>query len=108
VATDDDSGQSSGALFGVQEGRIARANIGRDPLFFFAALQRQLNYPAVPQSRKSESSERLPAFLEARLAKIEQRLKLIEMEQRGGIDLTRFYQRDSEGSPRFTDEPGSH
>ena len=92
-------------LFGDQEGRIARANIGRDPLFFFAALQRQLGYPTVPQSRPTESAEQLPGFLEARLLKIEQRLKLIEMEQRGGIDLSRFY-REDEGTPRFSDEPG--
>jgi hypothetical protein len=30
-------------LFGEKEGRIARANRGKDPLFFFAALQRQLS-----------------------------------------------------------------
>ena len=93
-------------LFGDQEGRIARANIGRDPLFFFAALQRQLGYPAVPQSRITESSEKLPPFLEARLLKIEQRIKLIEMEHRGGIDLSRFYRSDDEGPPKFSDEPG--
>lgn len=81
------------ALFGEQEGRIARANIGRDPLYFFSALQRQLNYPAVPRSIVSESDEakKLPPFLEARLSKIEQRLKITEMEVKGGIDLTRFY-----------------
>jgi hypothetical protein len=36
-------------LFGEKEGRIARANRGKDPLFFFAALQRQLGYPTVPR-----------------------------------------------------------
>ena len=36
-------------LFDVQEGRIARANIGKDPLYMFAALQRQLGYPRVPR-----------------------------------------------------------
>ncbi len=35
-------------FFGTQEGRIAKANIGKDPLYMFAALQRQLDYPAVP------------------------------------------------------------
>jgi hypothetical protein len=70
------------ALFGDQEGRIAKANIGRDPLYFFAALQRQLNYPAVPRSSQAEADEdkKLPPFLEARLNKIEQRLKINEME----------------------------
>ena len=82
-------------LFGDPEGRIARANIGRDPLYFFAALQRQLNYPQVPLSRKT-SDERLSPVLEARLNRLEQRLKIVEMEQKGGIDLTKFYRKDSD------------
>lgn len=91
------------ALFGDQEGRIAKANIGRDPLFFFAALQRQLNYPAVPRSSQAEDDEsrKIPAFLEARLSKIEQRLKIAEMEVKGGIDLTRFYKQPDGEAPRF-------
>jgi hypothetical protein len=53
----DQRGQDAGysppmpALFGEKEGKIARANRGRDPLFLFAALQRQLNYPEVPRPR---------------------------------------------------------
>src|SRR5207253_9088896 len=38
-------------LFGEKEGKIARANRGRDPLYLFAALQRQLGYPEVPRAR---------------------------------------------------------
>jgi hypothetical protein len=94
-------------LFGDQEGRIARANIGRDPLYFFAALQRQLDYPAVPRSARADDQEKLPGFLEARLMKIEQRLKLIEMEQRGGIDLNSFYRHGEAGPvdrPAFSDD----
>lgn len=79
-------------FFGVQDGRIAKANVGRDPLHFFAALQRQLNYPEVPLSKKVYD-ESLAPFLEARLVKIEQRLKIVEMEQKGGIDLTKFYKK---------------
>lgn len=78
-------------LFGDQEGRIAKANIGRDPLFFFAALQRQLDYPAVPRPQRTDEIQKLPAYLEARLVKIEQRLKIVEMESKGGIDLKQFY-----------------
>lgn len=89
------------ALFGDQEGRIAKANIGRDPLFFFAALQRQLNYPAVPRSAQAEADKTLPPFLEARLNKIEQRLKITEMELKGGIDLTRFYKQGEPDLPKF-------
>lgn len=88
-------------LFGDQEGRIARANLGRDPMYFFAALQRQLGYPAVPRSRRADDYEKLPPSLEARLNKIEQRLKLIDMEVKGGIDLSRFYQ-SPESKPDFS------
>lgn len=78
-------------LFGEQEGRIARANIGRDPLYLFAALQRHLGYPSVPQTASADATEKLPGFLEARLQKIEQKMKILEMETKGGIDLSRFY-----------------
>ncbi len=95
------------ALFGDQEGRIAKANIGRDPLYFFAALQRQLSYPAVPRSMQAEADEnkKLPPFLEARLNKIEQRLKITEMEAKGGIDLTRFYKQQDGETPKFDADP---
>jgi hypothetical protein len=90
------------ALFGEQEGRIARANIGRDPLYFFAALQRQLGYPAVPRSAHSEHETfKLPPFLEARLVKLEQRLKIAEMEMKGGIDLSRFYKQPDGDGPKL-------
>lgn len=78
-------------LFGDQEGRIAKANIGRDPLFFFAALQRQLDYPVVPRSLKADAYQKLDPALEARFNKLEQRLKIVEMETKGGIDLKQFY-----------------
>ena len=47
-------------LFGEKEGKIARANRGRDPLFLFAALQRQLGYPEVPRPRQRARSRRRP------------------------------------------------
>ncbi|MFN5973412.1 MAG: hypothetical protein ACK48U_03115 [Planctomyces sp.] len=78
-------------LFGEQEGRIARANIGRDLLYLFAALQRHLGYPSVPKSVVNDDNERLPKALEVRLQKIEQKLKSLEMETKGGLDLSRFY-----------------
>ena len=90
--TQEEPKSAETCLFGDQEGRIAFANIGRDPMYFFAALQRQLGYPQVPRSKRADDYEKLPPFLEARLNKIEQRLKLIDMEIRGGIDLTKFYQ----------------
>lgn len=103
-AEDDDD--TPKALFAEQDGRIAKANIGRDPLYFFAALQRQLGYPQIPQTRKS-LEEKLSPILEARLQKVEQRLKIVEMEQKGGIDLTKFYKSDGKPTPpAFEDDPG--
>src|SRR5439155_3954882 len=43
-------------LFGEKEGKIARANRGKDPLFLFAALQRQLGYPEVPRPRERDDA----------------------------------------------------
>ena len=91
VELDVDATPVPTTLFGDQEGRIAKANIGRDPLYFFAALQRQLDYPAVPRSQRADDTQKLPSFLEARLIKLEQRLKIVEMESKGGIDLKQFY-----------------
>lgn len=87
-------------LFGEKEGRIARANRGKDPLFFFAALQRQLGYPAVPRPPRPAPQEDTPALLARRLERLETRVRLLEEEGRGGIDLTRF------DPKRFPAEPG--
>ncbi|MEX0818324.1 MAG: hypothetical protein WD070_01990 [Pirellulaceae bacterium] len=78
-------------LFGEKEGKIALANRGKEPLYLFAALQRHLGYPQVPRPRtQGDSVELLPLVLR-RLERIEARLKLVEAEQRGGLDLTKFY-----------------
>ena len=70
---------------------IALANRRKDPLFLFASLQRQLGYPEVPRPQPGEAAElRLPQMAR-RLEQLETRLKLVEEEQRGGIDLTKFY-----------------
>jgi hypothetical protein len=78
------------ALFGEKEGKIARANRGRDPLYLFAALQRQLNYPEVPRPRpKDDTQSRLEA-VQSKLREMEARLRLVESELRGQIDLSQF------------------
>jgi hypothetical protein len=79
-------------LFGEKEGKIALANRRKDPLFLFAALQRQLNYPAVPRPKPiDETIHRIP-ILEKRVERLETRLKFMEEEQRkGAIDLSKFY-----------------
>jgi hypothetical protein len=86
-------------LFGDKEGRIARANRGKDPLFFFAALQRQLGYPAVPRVNPVAPSAESPALLARRLERLEMRVKLLEEESRGGIDLSRFDPKNFPSAP---------
>ena len=88
-------------LFDRASGRIAKANRGKDPLYMFAALQRQLGYPAVPKP-KPPGDDKLPKFLEARLQRLEKRLLLIEAEQKTGIDLSEFVKKP----PAFGDDPG--
>lgn len=79
-------------LFGEKEGKIARANRGRDPLYLFSALQRQLGYPEVPRPRRPDGVEDRIALLEQRVALLESRLKFVESENSGGsapgLDVT--------------------
>ena len=77
-------------LFGEKEGKIAKASRGRDPLFLFAALQRQLGYPEVPRPRpRDDLGSRLEA-VQARLRAVEARLRMVESETRGTFDPTQF------------------
>ncbi len=80
-------------LFGEREGRIALANRRKDPLFLFSSLQRQLGYPAVPRQKPADKEQALLPQLARRLEQLETRLKIIEEEQRGGLDLSQFYER---------------
>lgn len=75
------------ALFGAKEGKIAKASHGRDPLFLFSALQRQLGYPEVPRhATRPDPLASLPLLL-ARIAELEQKVKLLDGEVRGKADL---------------------
>jgi hypothetical protein len=77
-------------LFGEKEGKIAKANLGRDPLYLFAALQRQLGYPEVPRQRHCEDPLAQIESLKAKIRELETRLKLVEGEVRGRVDLSQF------------------
>jgi hypothetical protein len=77
-------------LFGEKEGRIAVANRGRDPLYLFAALQRQLGYPEVPRPRPADDWQSKLKVMQAKVNELETRLKLLEGETRGQIDLSQF------------------
>lgn len=78
-------------LFGEGEGRIALASRGKDPLSLFNALHRHLGYPEVPRPAKPDESPQLLPQLQRRLEKLESRMKLLEEEQKGGIDITSYY-----------------
>jgi hypothetical protein len=65
-------------LFGEKEGKIARANRGRDPAYLFSALQRQLGYPEVPRLKRPDEAEARIALLEQRVQMLEHRLKSME------------------------------
>jgi hypothetical protein len=80
-------------LFGEKEGRIAFANRRRDPLFLFAAFNRQLGYPEVPRRKPVDETPQLIPTLLRRVERLETRIKLLEEEQKGGLDLTKLYAR---------------
>ncbi len=84
-------------LFGEKEGKIALANRRKDPLFLFSALSRHLGYPNVPRPKREDNSWQILPALQRRVERIETRIKLLEEELRGGINLSRFYQK--EGGP---------
>ena len=62
-------------LFGAKEGKIARANSGRDPLFLFSALQRHLGYPEVPRPRPRDDLSAKVDTLQAKVREMETRLR---------------------------------
>jgi hypothetical protein len=88
-------------LFGEKEGKIARANRGRDPLYLFSALQRQLNYPEVPRPRRPDEAEARITLLEQRVAQLENRLKTAEAELHQELDLSSVIVKpeDTAGTP---------
>ncbi|HID23956.1 MAG TPA: hypothetical protein EYP14_16365, partial [Planctomycetaceae bacterium] len=92
-------------LFGLKEGRIAKAHRGKDPLYMFAALQRHLGYPAVPRQKRKPDSLELHPLLEQRLQRIEQSIKVLQMEIKGDVDLSEFYVQKPDFKTMDDDEP---
>jgi len=82
---------SYAVLFDMQTGRIANANRGKDPLYMFAALQRQLGFPEVPRPAPQKSGSVFQTPVEQRFQRLEARLALLEQEQKGELDLSQFY-----------------
>lgn len=87
-------------LFGEKEGKIAFANRQRDPLYLFAALQRHLGYPAVPRPKIAEDPTQTLIGLARRMERVEIRIKLLEEEGKGGIDLKKLYGPQPKELPR--------
>lgn len=93
---DEKSEPSTVILFGEKEGRIALANRKKEPLYLFAALQRQLGYPAIPKPKGPNLVDEIIPRLRRNVEQMETRIKLLEDEQRQkGIDLTQFFQKPS-------------
>ncbi|MEZ6054157.1 MAG: hypothetical protein R3C02_22655 [Planctomycetaceae bacterium] len=90
-------------LFDVQEGRIARANIGKDPLYMFAALQRQLGYPKVPRPAPPRTKPLFEPAIDIRFQQLESRVQLLEAEQKGGLDLTKYYKEPADFQSKTED-----
>jgi hypothetical protein len=86
-------------LFGEKEGRIAKANRGRDPLYLFAALQRQLGYPEVPRPKPRDDTSTKIDAIGIKLRDIEARLRLVEGEVKGQVDLRFFGKPEVMGGP---------
>lgn len=81
-------------LYGAKEGRIAKASRGRDPLYLFAGLQRQLGYPEVPRPQpRDDLTNRLLTY-EAKIRELDARVRILEAEQRGTFDPTPFAKPD--------------
>jgi hypothetical protein len=87
-------------LFGEKEGKIAFANRQRDPLYLFSALQRHLGYPVVPRPKIVEDPTETLIGLARRMERAEIRIKLLEEEGKGGIDLRKLYGPEPKELPR--------
>ncbi|MEK6237397.1 MAG: hypothetical protein N2C14_22020 [Planctomycetales bacterium] len=89
----DPSKAAEAVLFGEKEGRIAKAHRRRDPLFLFASFQRHLKYPAVPRPEPPETDPAVLARMSRKVEQLEIRVRLLEEEAKGGVDLSKLYVR---------------
>ncbi len=89
-------GEEKPMLFGKKEGKIALANRHKDPLYLFSALARHLGYPGVPRPRPEDANVNLVPRLQRKIEQMDTRIRLLEEELRGGINLSQFYEKDDE------------
>ncbi|MER3417168.1 MAG: hypothetical protein C4297_13295 [Gemmataceae bacterium] len=92
-------------VFGEKEGKIAKASHGRDPLYFFAAIQRQLGYPAVPRPPSKDDLTVQVGTLKAKVRELEQRIRLLDAELRGQVDIIQNLGRPETKMPGSTQAP---
>lgn len=92
-------------LFGEKEGKIAFAHRLKDPLFMFSALERHLGYPTVPRPLPPDQDQTKLPDLVRLVRRLEQRVKLLEEEARGGIDLQKLYGPGPSAAPPTEDIP---
>ncbi len=93
AAAGESIGEKGPFLFDEKVGRIAFGNRRREPLFLFAGMQRHLGYPEVPRPVPPDETHELIPQLARRVERLEARIKLMEEEQRAGVDLTKFYEK---------------
>ena len=70
------------------------ANRQKEPLFLFGAMQRHLGYPAVPRPKPADKEKELIPQMARRIERLEMRIKILEEENRNGMDITRFYEKN--------------
>jgi hypothetical protein len=87
-------------LFPEKEGRIAHANIGRDPNYLFAALQRQLGFPLAPRPPKASQESQDVEELKRKVKALENKLRILEGEVLGHTDPSLFVSKDPNGGPK--------
>ncbi len=85
-------------LFGEKEGKIALANRRKDPLYLFSALERHLGYPSVPRPKPEDANRYIIPQLQRTVERLERRVKLLEEELRGGINIAKFYAKEARKS----------
>ena len=86
-------------LFGEKEGKIAQANRKKDPVYLFSALARHLGYPGIPRPKPPNEEENAIPKLLRTVERLEMRIKLLEEELRGGINIAKFFAHDPNKKP---------
>jgi hypothetical protein len=86
-------------LFAEKEGKIAAANRGKDPMYLFATLQRQLGYPQVPRPPKVDPRRNIIDELTRKVSNLEARMSLFEADVTGELDISKFYVKKNKPNP---------